>query len=137
MSAPYLSCRPLGSDGSGRDLREEGLNFRNLPRVEAELGRPGHAPDLAGPPRAFKRRKDAVLVDEVVRPIFNPRTELVLRLQADRCEICGSRSAGKPPAPFDVAGAGNVARGAGLRPTAKAVDEPPDPTVRAPALDPT
>ena len=30
-----------------------------------------------------------------------------------------------------------MARGAGLRPTAKAVDEPPDPTVRAPALDPT
>ena len=27
--------------------------------------------------------------------------------------------------------------GAGLRPTAKGVDEPPDPTVRAPALDPT
>jgi hypothetical protein len=36
-----------------------------------------------------------------------------------------------------VAGAGDVARGAGLRPTAKDVDEPPDPTVRAPALDPT
>src|SRR3954468_21959120 len=49
----------------------------------------------------------------------------------------GERSAGKPPAPFDVAGAGDVARGAGLRPTAKAVDKPPDPTVRAPALDPT
>src|SRR3954447_10911422 len=49
----------------------------------------------------------------------------------------GERSAGKPPAPFDVAGAGNVARGAGLRPTAKGVDKPPDPTVRAPALDPT
>lgn len=27
--------------------------------------------------------------------------------------------------------------GAGLRPTAKGVDEPPDPTVRAPVLDPT
>jgi len=27
--------------------------------------------------------------------------------------------------------------GAGLRPEAKAEDEPPDPTVRAPALDPT
>src|SRR3954465_10440577 len=49
----------------------------------------------------------------------------------------GERSAGKPPAPFDVAGAGNVARGAGLRPTAKGVDKPPDPTVPAPALDPT
>ena len=49
----------------------------------------------------------------------------------------GERSAGKPPAPFDVAGVGDVARGAGLRPAAKAVDKPPDPTVRAPALDPT
>jgi hypothetical protein len=34
-------------------------------------------------------------------------------------------------------GAGNVTRGAGLRPTAKAVDTPPDPTVGAPALYPT
>jgi group II intron reverse transcriptase/maturase len=39
----------------------------------------------------FKRKKDAVLADEIVVPIFNPRTELVLRLQADRCEICKSR----------------------------------------------
>jgi hypothetical protein len=49
----------------------------------------------------------------------------------------GERSAGNPPAPFDVAGAGDVARGAGLRPTAKAVDPPPDPKVGAPALYPT
>jgi len=49
----------------------------------------------------------------------------------------GERGAGNPPAPFDVAGAGDVARGAGLRPPAKAVELPPDPTVRAPALDPT
>jgi hypothetical protein len=34
-------------------------------------------------------------------------------------------------------GAGNVTRGAGLRPTAKAVATPPDPTVGAPALYPT
>jgi group II intron reverse transcriptase/maturase len=39
----------------------------------------------------FKRKKDAVLIDEVIRPIFNPRTELLQRLQADRCEICESR----------------------------------------------
>jgi group II intron reverse transcriptase/maturase len=39
----------------------------------------------------FKRKKDAVLIDEVVLPIFNARTELVQRLQADKCEICGSR----------------------------------------------
>ena len=43
----------------------------------------------------------------------------------------GKRGAGKPPAPFDVAGVGDVTMGAGLRPTAKGVDEPPDPTVRA------
>ncbi len=30
-----------------------------------------------------------------------------------------------------------MAMGAGLRPEAKAQDEPPDPTVRAPVLDPT
>jgi group II intron reverse transcriptase/maturase len=39
----------------------------------------------------FRRKKDAVLIDEVIRPIFNPRTELLQRLQADRCEICESR----------------------------------------------
>jgi hypothetical protein len=33
-------------------------------------------------------------------------------------------------------GAGNVTMGAGLRPTAKAVETPPDPTVGAPALYP-
>ncbi len=31
---------------------------------------------------------------------------------------------------------GNVAMGAGLRPTAKAVDSPPDPNVRAPEIYP-
>jgi hypothetical protein len=30
-----------------------------------------------------------------------------------------------------------VAMGAGLRPKAKGLDKPPDPTVRAPVLDPT
>src|SRR3954447_22796292 len=49
----------------------------------------------------------------------------------------GERCTGNPSAPFDVAGVGNVTRGAGLRPTPKGVDKPPDPTVRAPALDPT
>jgi hypothetical protein len=49
----------------------------------------------------------------------------------------GKPGAGDPHAGFDVAGAGDVARGAGLRPRAKAMDEPPDPTVRAPVLDPT
>jgi hypothetical protein len=34
-------------------------------------------------------------------------------------------------------GAGDVTMGAGLRPTAKVVEVPPDPTVGAPALYPT
>jgi group II intron reverse transcriptase/maturase len=38
----------------------------------------------------FARKKDAVLIDGPVQPIFNPRTELVQRLQADRCEVCES-----------------------------------------------
>ena len=49
----------------------------------------------------------------------------------------GERSAGKPHAAFDVAGAGNVTMAAGLRATAKAVETPPEPKVRAPVLDPT
>ena len=49
----------------------------------------------------------------------------------------GEPGAGDPHAGFDEAGAGDVAMGAGLRPEAKAEDEPPDPTVRAPVLDPT
>jgi len=44
---------------------------------------------------------------------------------------------GNPYAGLDEAGAGDVTMGAGLRPTTKGVDEPPDPTVRAPVLDPT
>ncbi len=38
----------------------------------------------------FRRKKDAVLADEQVQPIFNARTELIQRLRADRCEICES-----------------------------------------------
>jgi hypothetical protein len=49
----------------------------------------------------------------------------------------GKRSAGKPHAAFDVAGAGNMAMVAGLRSKAKAMELPPAPNVRAPALDPT
>ena len=49
----------------------------------------------------------------------------------------GKRSAGKPHAAFDVAGAGNVTMAAGLRSLAKAMESPPAPNVRAPALDPT
>ena len=49
----------------------------------------------------------------------------------------GERSAGNPPAPFDVAGAGNVTMAAGLRATAKALEPPPEPKVGAPVFDPT
>ena len=49
----------------------------------------------------------------------------------------GQPSAGNPHAGLDEAGAGNVAMGAGLRPTTKGVEKPPDPKARAPALDPT
>ena len=43
----------------------------------------------------------------------------------------GKRSAGKPHAAFDVAGAGNVTMVAGLRSIAKAMELPPEPNVRA------
>jgi len=49
----------------------------------------------------------------------------------------GQRSAGKPHAALDEAGAGNVAMVAGLRAVAKAAELPPEPKVRAPILDPT
>jgi len=49
----------------------------------------------------------------------------------------GKRSAGNPHAPFDEAGAGNVTMAAGMRATAKAMEYPPEPKVRAPVLDPT
>jgi hypothetical protein len=49
----------------------------------------------------------------------------------------GKRSAGKPHAAFDVAGAGNVTMVAGMRSIAKVVESPPEPNVRAPAPDPT
>ena len=49
----------------------------------------------------------------------------------------GQPSMGNPYAGLDEAGAGNVAMGAGLRPTTKGVDEPPNPKACAPVLDPT
>jgi hypothetical protein len=48
----------------------------------------------------------------------------------------GQPSAGNPHAGLDEAEAGNVAMGAGLRPTTKVVEKPPDPKVHAPAPDP-
>ncbi len=49
----------------------------------------------------------------------------------------GKPGAGNQHAGFEVAGTGNVTRGVGLRPTPKGVEEPPNPTVGAPVLDPT
>ena len=49
----------------------------------------------------------------------------------------GKPGAGNQHAGFDVAGAGTVTMGVGLRPTPKGVDGPPTPTVGAPVLDPT
>ena len=41
---------------------------------------------------------------------------------------------GKPHATFEAAGAGNETMAAGLRATAKAVEQPPEPNVGAPVL---
>jgi hypothetical protein len=49
----------------------------------------------------------------------------------------GERSAGKPHATFEAVGAGNEMMAAGLRATAKAMEQPPEPKVGAPVLDPT
>lgn len=51
-------------------------------------GKPPLVASFGGIP--FKRKKDAVLIDGPIQPIFNRRTELIQRLQADRCEICES-----------------------------------------------
>ena len=48
----------------------------------------------------------------------------------------GERSAGNPPAAFDVAGAGNVTTAAGPA-SAKTLEHPQAPQVGAPVLDPT
>lgn len=39
----------------------------------------------------FRRKTDAVLIDEVVLPILDRQAELVFRLRMGRCEICDSR----------------------------------------------
>ena len=52
-------------------------------------------------------------------------------------KLAGKPGTGKPYAGFDEAGVGNVTKGAGLRPMAKALAKPPDPTVGAPIPDPT
>lgn len=51
--------------------------------------------------------------------------------------MSGKRSAGNPHAAFEVAGAGNVTKGVGLRTVVKAAEDPPNPKESAPVLDPT
>src|SRR5262249_59131029 len=72
----------------------------------------------------------------------DPRRRIYVKAKAEGPITLGAKrtgepGAGDPHAGVDVAGAGDVTMGAGLRPEAKAADEPPDPTVRAPVLDPT
>ena len=71
-----------------------------------------------------------------VLPGTESAASLIGRITFDE-KPTGQPSAGNPHAGLDEAGAGNVAMGAGLRPTTKGVEKPPDPKVRAPALDPT
>ena len=54
-----------------------------------------------------------------------------------RHDPVGKPDAGNPHVRFDERGTGNAARGAGLRPGAKATDMPPDPKAGAPAPDST
>ncbi len=44
---------------------------------------------------ALKRRMDAILVDTPPPPVWNVRTELVQRLLADECELCGMHIQGE------------------------------------------
>ena len=52
-------------------------------------------------------------------------------------KIIGKRSAGKPQAAIDEAGAGDVNMRAGLRAGTKVTELPPDSKFGAPVLDPT
>jgi hypothetical protein len=55
--------------------------------------------------------------------------------KAGQTKQTGERRARNSRATFAVAGAGNVIMAAGLRATAKAMDNPPEPNVAAPVLD--
>ena len=112
-----------GTEGpAARDASPEAYGLR-LAEVEYGVGVPGSGslrrvpgPLLHAAPESEASRRGLITLD---------------------AKRTGERSAGNPHAAFEVAGAGDVDRGAGLRPGAKATDEPPDPTSNAPALDPT
>ncbi len=76
-----------------------------------------------------------VVPNSTVLPGTESAASAIGRISLDE-KPTGQPSAGNSHAGLDVAGAGNVAMGAGLRPTTKGVDQPPDPKVRAPALAP-
>jgi len=63
-------------------------------------------------------------------------TDMIGQINLDM-KVSGKRSAGKPHATFDVAGAGNVTKGAGLRTVMKVTENTPYPNEGAPVLDPT
>jgi hypothetical protein len=67
---------------------------------------------------------------------FVKRLEIKVRRHLMRARKC-RRSARNSNVAFDAARAGNVTMAAGLRATAKVVEQPPEPKVGAPVLDPT
>jgi hypothetical protein len=56
--------------------------------VQRDGGRPPLVTHWGGVP--LRRRKDAVLVDQLPK-VWNTKTELLERLLADTCELCGSQ----------------------------------------------
>ena len=93
-------------------------------------------------PRTLCRGRSAIYEP---RPVRKPPSRGVHMCQHSSLLGAGKAAGGQPgsepdsgnPTVRDRRGAsGNVATGAGLRATAKAVDSPPDPTVRAPELYP-
>jgi len=87
-------------------------------------------------------------VDTFIERIWRPdvQTQAVFTLRGGiapgrqvRIELgrLGPELKGIPHATFDAAGAGNGTMAAGLRATAKAAEQPPEPKVGAPVLDPT
>ena len=56
--------------------------------VEREVGKKPLVAQFGG--FAIRRRKDAILVDQRSRVAYTKGSELLKRLQADECELCGS-----------------------------------------------
>jgi hypothetical protein len=101
-----------------------GFDFRRLRSIGRQVWRAHYTP---------KMKKRTALLRKLKEVFRRYQSRPVDRL----VELIRKRSAGKPHAAFDVAGAGNVTMVAGPRSIAKAMGLPPAPTVLAPALDPT